>query len=111
MVMRRKKEFTAEQIEWFKENFPTGNINVVRAKMGVTIGRLYELAEEWGVERKKERKGKYLPAGHKRLLYFDPDAPGNYCINCDRYIPGGVCRKTGKEVGGLWQKRCFTGEE
>ena len=109
--MGRKKTFTPEQIEWFKANWYETNINVVRAKMGVTIGRLYELAEEWGVERKKERKGKYLPAGHKRLLYFDPDAPGNYCINCDCYIPGGVCRKTGKEVGGLWQKRCFTGEE
>ena len=32
-----------------------------------------------------------------------------YCIDCDRYIPGGICGKTGKVTGAL-KEMCGTKE-
>ena len=32
-----------------------------------------------------------------------------YCMDCDRYIPGGICRKTGKVTGAL-KEMCGTKE-
>lgn len=105
--MRRKKEFTAEQIEWFKANYEIAPINESRRYMKVGYDRIAELAEELGLKVKERKPLSTIKKKEKPKIYYDADAPGNYCIDCKYYRSEGICLKTGKEIGALWQKKCF----
>ena len=107
------KEFTPEQIEWLKENYPKISDHKCRLHLKISYKRLWMLAEQLGLQKEKptelETEKKVPVKTQKKRLYEDENAK-DYCIDCTRYRYGGICEKTGKWVGALWMKKCFKGE-
>ena len=114
--MKIYREWSEEEIEWLKANYGTLSDCKCRLKLRISYKRLWEKAEELGLEKKKKRKTEMsttdlakLPHRGKKRIHIDEGAE-KYCQDCKFYISGGTCKKTGKDVGGLWQKKCFRGE-
>lgn len=111
----RKREWTSEEIEWLKENYPVKSDHVCRTHLHISYKRLWLKVEELGLIKAKptefEVEKKVQVKCKKRRLFEDDDSPKGYCQDCIRYAAGGRCAKKGKGVGALWQKKCFRGEE
>ena len=109
----KHREWTDEEIQWLKENYPTQSDHKCRTKLGISYKRLWMKAEELGLEKVKPsdfeaaRQVQVTKASKKRYFY-DEGAQG-YCQDCKLYL-NAICGKTGKDVGALWQKKCFEGE-
>ena len=69
---------------------------------------LYEKAEELGLKKIVLKPSAVKTSKDRKVLWMDENACGSYCQDCIRYHKG-KCEKTGKEVGALWQKKCFRG--
>ena len=101
--MSHKVEFTQEHRDWLRDNYPLLSNKQCRKYLGCGFDRLKVLVEELGMEWKT-----YTPAAKIRMeRHHDREANGGYCIDCKRYREGGICGKNGKEIGALWQKKCF----
>lgn len=101
----RKREFTPEELDWLRENYPITTDYVCRTHLHICNERLLRLVAEMGLQKRiiiKERKPR-----PKVYIYLDDKAPGGFCMDCNKYVPGGQCGRNGKEVGALWIKRCF----
>ena len=46
------------------------------------------------------------PTKKTKHQWEDENVSG-YCLDCCHYVKGGICSKSGKWVGALWQKKCF----
>lgn len=105
----RHRNWTKGELEWLTENYSIKTNYHCRTFLHISNTRLLHKAKELGLEKEKgkhqvERK----PQPQKPPYYKDADAPGGYCMDCCRYY-NLICEKTGKEVGALWQKKCFKG--
>lgn len=111
----RQREWTSEEIEWLKENYPVKSDHVCRLHLHISYKRLWLKVEELGLKKVKptdfEVEKKVHVKCRKRRLYEDEDSLKGYCLDCIHYIAGGKCKNSGKDVGALWQKKCFRGEE
>ena len=106
----RQREWTPEEVEWLKENYPIKSDRFCRIQLHVCWIRLREKVKELGLQKAGEIKVRATtekPAV-KNPVWHDEGCE-RYCMECLRYHPGGGCQKTGKEVGALWQKKCFKG--
>lgn len=106
----RPREWTPEEIEWLKENYPIKTDHSCRMHLHISYERLYEKAEELGLKKIVLKPSAVKTSKDRKVLWIDENACGSYCQDCIRYHKG-KCEKTGKEVGALWQKKCFRGEE
>lgn len=106
--MAKDRIFTGEDREWLIENYPhLSNTACVRTlKCG--FKSLRKLVAECGLEYHNQTKPntKFIAKKEKTFLWKDKDATER-CMDCEWYMQGGTCTKTGKAVGALWQKRCF----
>ena len=88
--------------QWLIENYANLSNKECRAQLGCEYGRLKELVKECGLTWKSDTKA----AQHKMSRYCD-EASGHYCMDCKRYRTNGICGKDGRDIGALWQKKCF----
>jgi hypothetical protein len=108
----RHRSWTKGELEWLTENYPVKTNYFCRTFLHISNTRLLNKVKEMGLEKAKGAKPDVIvrkPQPQKPKIYLDADAPGGYCMDCTRYS-NGVCRKKGKDVGALWQKKCFKGE-
>lgn len=103
-----RRELTPEDIEWLKENYPKLSDKKCLSHLHISTYRLWELAEKFGLKKDKPRKKNVDKPKKEQNI---DGSLFNYCIDCTLYRYGGICQKSGKWVGALWQKECFTGEE
>jgi hypothetical protein len=106
--MRPRREFNDEDRKWIIENYP--HLTNREAREHLQCG--YDKLKAWVIACGYEYKGARLPDKSKQVVkvksqWRDEDACGGYCMECVHYKTGGECRKTGRSVGALWQKRCF----
>jgi len=105
----RDRVFTQGEIEWLTENYPIKSNYFCRTYLHISNTRLLNKAKELGLEKVKGKHSEVRkPKPKKSPYYKDTDAPGGYCMDCRRYCKL-TCKKTGREVGALWQKKCFKG--
>jgi hypothetical protein len=109
-----KREFVPKDIEWLKENYSSlKNIECCN-HLKCSYSMLRKLVESIGMQynspRRKDGKVVIYKPKEKVPIYQDKDATGGFCQDCSFYQPGGFCKKTKKDVGALWQKKCFKGE-
>ena len=100
----KRVEITDEHREWLKENYAHLSNKQCRKHIGCGYDRLKKLVAELGLQWRTEIKSKGVKV--KKCL-SDQILDGNYCQDCKRYIANGICGKTGKDIGALWQKKCF----
>ena len=94
-----------------KDNYPTKPNYVCREHLHICYERLRLLVNELGLQKEKSGKVKVkLYNRPKKKNQYEDEISKGYCLNCLFYLNGGVCGKTGKEVGALWKKKCFNGE-
>lgn len=109
----KAKKLTPEQIAWLKENYAKTSDNRCRNVLGITFKRLWALADEFGLVKDKPTDFEILRQEQikprNKTLHLEDTSQG-YCLDCEKYIKGGICGKSGKWVGALWQKKCFIGE-
>jgi hypothetical protein len=108
----RKREWSEEEMEWLKENYPYMTDYKLRTHLHMSQERLIKLAKEFGWQKVNHpaNVGLFTPKKKtKKVLHQEEDSQG-YCMDCSFYRPGGLCKKTGKDVGALWMKKCFRGE-
>lgn len=106
----KERPITEEQLQWLRENFDKYSNHKLRVSLHTTEKRLVRLMAEMNLVRTERAKGQRLPIAKKvkkKYVYLDEDAPGQYCRQCLYYQQGGICKKFSKDVGALWQKRCF----
>jgi len=98
--------FTDEDRRWLIENYPHLSNREARVHLECGFDKLKQLVKECGLEYKE-----FVPAAKPKVKvksqWRDEDACGGYCMDCENYRAGGECRKTGRSVGALWQKKCF----
>lgn len=70
--------------------------------MGITT--LKRLAQEMNLEKVIEKKKSSLPPKPK---YFHDEGCSGFCQDCLCYVANGRCEKSSREIGALWQKKCF----
>lgn len=106
--MVKERVFTDEDREWLIENYPhLSNTACIKAlKCGKQS--LQKLVAECGLEYHNQTKPntKFIAQKEKKFVWKDKDATER-CMDCKRYVQGGTCSKTGRDVGALWQKTCF----
>ena len=95
--------FTDEHRKWLKENYAHLSNRQCRLHIGCGYERLKELVLELGLTWKSDDRA----IQQKRSRYNDAEACGRYCMDCEKYRKDGICGKTGKDIGALWQKKCF----
>lgn len=106
--MAQGREFTGEDREWLKENYP--HLTNTACMKYLKCGRqpLKNLVAECGLEYHKSNPNtKFIAKKEMRFPWMDAGAEGKRCMDCKWYVAGGTCSKTGKDVGALWQKKCF----
>lgn len=106
--MAQERNFTGEDRKWLMENYShLSNTACIKAlKCGYKS--LRKLVAECGLEYHNQTNPntKFIAQKEKKFVWQDRDATGR-CMDCKRYVPGGICSKTGRDVGALWQKTCF----
>lgn len=105
----RPREWTPEEIEWLKTNYPIKSDHICRMHLHISYERLYEKADELGLKKEIPRKVEEInkTPNKKKVVWIDETACGGYCQDCRDYVHGGLCSKTNRWVGALWQKKCF----
>lgn len=107
------REWTSEDIQWLKDNYATKSDHACKTHFKTTFQQLWLKVDELGLKKDKPSDFELLRLlyrrGDKKMLHKDQEGKG-YCLDCPRYRVGGFCSKTGKEVGALWQKKCYQGE-
>lgn len=108
------RKWTAEELEWLKENYPTKSDHYCRTHLHTSYKMLWQTAEELGLVKVKptdfeKNKEVQVIKCSKKTAHYDEGARG-YCMDCPHYSKGAICSKTGKEIGALWQKKCYSGE-
>ena len=94
-----------------RENYPTKSDHDCRVYLKISPQRLVAKAKELGLAKKRDTSTySLIPIKRRKCIWFDEGSFGQYCMNCSAYVIGGTCDNNGKEVGALWQKRCFKGE-
>lgn len=105
--------WTSEEEQWLKENYATTTDNACKAYLKTTFQQIWIKADELGLKKDKptdfEKARTLAKKASKKCLHQD-EVFLNYCMDCIHYQPGGVCKKTKKDVGALWMKKCFNGE-
>ena len=66
------------------------------------------LFAECGLTYEKKSNDSKIAKTKERFLWKDEGTKEDRCMDCSHYAYGGLCSKTGKWVGALWQKKCFT---
>lgn len=94
---------TDEHREWLKANYAHLSNRECRKHIGCGFARLREEVERCGLKWKSD----VVAIQQKKSRHTDEGIIGNYCMDCSRYRVNGICGKTGKDVGALWQKKCF----
>ena len=109
--MNYGKPLTPSEVEWLKEHFPTHTNNFCRRHLGIGYDRFLKIIQELKLERPKGTHGNLvdLIVYKKKKVHIDEEAKG-YCLDCLNYREGGICIKSGKWVGALWEKKCFKGK-
>ena len=100
----RGKQFTDEDRQWLKDNYPHLSNKQCMVHFGCGSERLKTLVEECGLEYKLQV---LTPKKKKKPIWIDNDNCTSFCLDCKDYIKTGICGKTGKDVGALWKKKCF----
>lgn len=107
--MAQERIFTDEDREWLKENYPhlSNNACVKHLKCGYESFKM--LLAECGLKHRNQTNAntKFQAKKEQRFAWLDAGATGERCMDCRDYVYGGICSKTGKWVGALWQKKCF----
>ena len=98
-------------MEWLKQNYATTTDHKLRTHLHMSQERLTRLAKEFGLKKEMvdpDRVGLFTTKKKKtkKVLHQDEEST-DFCMDCQKYVKGGICGKTGKEVGALWQKKCF----
>jgi hypothetical protein len=107
--MTRERVFTGEDREWIKENYPhLTNTACVKA-LKCSYNSLKRLVKDCGLDYKcqSNTNTKFIAKKAMRFVWLDAGAKGERCMDCKRYVRGGICSRTGRDVGALWQKNCF----
>ena len=105
----RKREWSEEEMEWLKQNYATTTDHKLRTHLHMSQERLTRLAKEFGLKKEKveQRSGLFTPKKKTKKVLHQDEESTDFCMDCQKYCKGGICGKTGKEVGALWQKKCF----
>ena len=106
----REKIWTPEELEWLKENYPIKSDYDCRTYLHVSRYRLIHKVMEMGLKKRRMTTQYTLVPTKKRLCVWLDEGSSGFCRDCSKYVMGGICEKNGKEIGALWQKKCFKGE-
>lgn len=98
-----KRKYTEEQLEWFRKNYPTQTYKYIRLTLHMGIDTIKRLAKEMNLVKVEEEKAAPPP----KPKYFYDEGCICFCQDCLYYVANGRCEKSGKEIGALWQKKCF----
>lgn len=106
--MAQERVFTDEDRDWLKDNYPHLSNTSCLKKLKCGFESLKKLIAECGLEYHNQTNPntKFIAKKENKFVWSDKDATER-CMDCKRYMQGGICSKTGKDVGALWQKRCF----
>lgn len=104
-------ELTPRDMRWLEEQYPILPDSEIRKHLRIGNYRLAKIVKDngWVKIRHTRSKAIFHNPKPKKVLWLDEEAPGGRCIDCRNYVKG-CCIKTGKDVGALWQKKCFKGE-
>ena len=110
----RPREWTTEDLDWLTDNYPHKTEAFCANHFQVSIYAVRKKAKELQLKRvfykrDKQKEKKLFAIKIKSPVYMDAYAKG-HCLDCVYYLSEGNCSKTGREVGALWQKKCFRGE-
>lgn len=98
-----KRKYTEEQLEWFRKNYPTQTDKFIRLTLHMGISTIKRLAAEMNLEKVEEEKAAPPP----KPKYFCDEGSSGFCQDCKFYVKNGKCEDSNKEIGALWQKKCF----
>lgn len=104
--MAQERIFTGEDRDWLKENYPHLSNTACQRHLKCAIESLKKLVAECGLTYKGANTNVVVKK-EKNPIWQDAGTKGCVCLDCDNYVHGGLCSKTGKWVGALWQKKCF----
>lgn len=103
-----KRVFTEEDRKWLVKFYPLQTAKQCMHHFHCTREKLRELVEDCGMKyrgHKNEKKVKKTPV--KPRNKWQDEGATRFCIDCRHYNPNGICGKSMKEVGALWQRKCF----
>lgn len=108
----RPIKWTPEEIAWLSENYPIKSDHDCRIHLHISYEKLYQKVDELGLVKIKKRRVEEVnkTPNKKKVLWIDDGHKNRFCMECKTYLNGGICTRTGKPVGALWQKKCFRGE-
>lgn len=106
----RPRVWTPEEEQWLRDNYPTKSDISCRKYLHVSRHHMMLKVQELGLIKKRNPQYSLIPVKKRQCVWLDENSSGGYCMNCTDYVSGGTCCNGGKEVGALWQKRCFKGE-
>ena len=107
--MAQERIFTDEDRDWLKENYPHLSNNTCIKHLKCGYESLKRLLAECGLKHRNQThiNTRFKAKKEKKFLWLDVGAEGERCMDCKSYVKGGTCFKTGKDIGALWQKKCF----
>lgn len=103
--MAQERIFTGEDRDWLKENYPHLSNKKCLLHFKCGYESLKKLVQDCGLIWKNTNNQK-KPTKKPKDQWEDEGVSG-YCLDCCHYVKGGICSKSGKWVGALWQKKCF----
>ena len=100
------RSFTDEDKKWLIANYP--HLTKKKCMSHLKCGRVAidKLMQECGIEPRLYTERQPQPQKEVTFIWTDKGCV-RYCMDCREYRKDGICQKTGKTIGALWQKRCF----
>lgn len=99
------REFSAEEKQWVIDHYLKVKLKDIAKYIGCSPILIRRLVKELGIWREPHHCGNKLMERIPDSMHSEGD---RYCIECAHYLKGGNCGKSGKTIGALHQKKCFT---
>lgn len=104
--MAQERIFTEEDRQWLKDNYPLLSNKKCQKHFDCGYEVLKKLVAECGMVYRNLSHDNTKPKA--KHAWYDDEVCKGYCMDCKHYVQSCKCSKTGKEIGALWQKKCFT---
>lgn len=104
--MHKKIELTEYHIKWMQTNYGNVSRKDCAKHFQVSVTTIDRWVKELGLQ---VRAPKDLSKKPSKVVEVKPavEAQKGYCMDCEHYILGGKCGKSGKPTGALNEKSCF----
>ena len=107
--MHKKIELTEYHIKWMQTNYGNVSRKDCAKHFNVSVTTIDRWVKELGLQARAPKDHSKPSKKPSKVVEVKPavEAQKGYCMDCEHYIFGGHCGKTGRLTGALNEKPCF----